>query len=124
MLDAIRGSEFRESTRERDAVRIDAPNLHPYDAKGQGADKTAWRPGSTQPGSHHFGDVNRMVDPFIARAVARLGGRQAAVMGLRYYAGLSRPETGARIGISAAAVGRSERAAIRTLRGLLGMKAA
>jgi DNA-directed RNA polymerase specialized sigma subunit len=41
------------------------------------------------------------------------------VMGLRYYAGLSRAETGARIGISGKAVERAERAAIAALQELL-----
>jgi RNA polymerase sigma factor (sigma-70 family) len=98
MLDSIRGTEFREASRERDAVRLDdailAPNLQPLAAGPQR-------------------------DPFVTRAVQQLGGRQAAVIGLRFYAGLSRAEAGARIGISVSAVGRAERAGIATLRGLL-----
>lgn len=58
-------------------------------------------------------------DPFVTRAVQRLGGRQAAVIGLRFYAGMSRPEAASAIGISLFAVARAERAAVRTLRKLL-----
>lgn len=97
MLDAIRG-QFREASRERDAVRIDEASLSPH----------------LQPTA-----ASSQRDPFVARAVEQLGGRQAAVMGLRFYAGLSRVEAGARLGVSVSAVGRAEREAIATLRGLL-----
>ena len=54
-----------------------------------------------------------------AESVEQLGGRQAAVMGLRYYGGLSQSETAATIGISKDAVARAEASAIKTLRALL-----
>ncbi|HEX4138382.1 MAG TPA: sigma-70 family RNA polymerase sigma factor [Bryobacteraceae bacterium] len=102
MLDSIRGTEFREAARERDAVRTD--ELHSDPPSGSGS-ATSWRP--------------EAADPFLTRAIARLGGRQADVIELRFRMGCSRPEAGERIGISPHAVGRAERAAIKALRGVL-----
>jgi len=100
MLDFVR-EQFREARREAGAVRIDEAGsylalAHPKPVS------------SSYP-----------TDPFVSRAVDRLGGRQAAVIGLRFYAGLTRVEAGRRLGISPKAVTRSERAAVLTLRTLL-----
>ncbi len=110
MLDWIRGPEFREATRERDAIRIDMSQDVSSGQSGQCGILPGYLP--------------KPCDPFISRAVDRLGGRQAAVMGLRFYAGLSRSETGERIGISCGAVARAERSAIQSLRELLTPRAA
>lgn len=94
MLDFVR-AQFEEAKRERDAVRIDEGKHNPI----------------TMP--------LLLPDPFIASAVQRLGGRHAAVIGLRFYSGLTRMETAGRLGISPASVARAERASIRVLRTLL-----
>lgn len=96
MLDFVR-SQFEEAKRERDAIRIDevVQNFVPAQTPAV------------------------ICDPFVAAAVDRLGGRHAAVIGLRFYSGLTRVETGRRLGISAASVARAERSSIRVLRTLL-----
>ena len=99
MLDFVR-EQFQEARREADAVRID-------EADGYLALAHPEPVSSSYP------------DPFVSRAVDQLGGRQAAVIGLRFYAGLTRVEAGRRLGISPKAVARSERASIRTLQTLL-----
>jgi RNA polymerase sigma factor (sigma-70 family) len=105
IIDAIRGSEFGHASVERDAIRIDEIESGVEFSLQAKADTST-------------------PDPFVARAVEQLGGRQAAVMGLRYYAGLSQAETGIAIGISKHAVARAEAAAIQTLRTLLMPRAA
>jgi RNA polymerase sigma factor (sigma-70 family) len=103
MLDWIR-IDFPEASRERDALRF-----------GHGPDNA-----DTCPDNKYLyvsGDLQR--DPFVARAVDQLAGRQADVVCLRFVAGMSRSEAGERLGISRDAVGRAERGAIARLRGLL-----
>lgn len=100
MLDFVR-EQFQEARREADAVRIDAGEVILLPGRG----------------NKITGPVTP--DPFVSRAVDRLGGRRAAVIGLRFYAGLTRVEAGARLGVSRKAVERAERASIRTLRTLL-----
>lgn len=96
MLDWIRGRQYREAEREQRAERFDDPdsNLQPMAAVSAR-------------------------DPFVARAVASLGGRQAAVLGLRFHAELTRREVADRLGITPWEVGASERAAIKSLRQIL-----
>jgi RNA polymerase sigma factor (sigma-70 family) len=101
MLDFVR-AQYREAKRESESIRIDDP----FFASG----------GMLQ---HPLGQRDPVNDPFLARAVSELGGRHAAVMGLRFYSGCTRIETGRRLGISARSVARAELASIRVLRTLL-----
>jgi RNA polymerase sigma factor for flagellar operon FliA len=102
MLDFVR-AQYSEAAREQTAVRIDDPLF----ASGGHQPVALGQRSGTVP------------DPFLARAVSELGGRHAAVMGLRFYSGLTRIETGERLGISPASVARAERSSIRVLRTLL-----
>src|ERR1039458_4631149 len=97
MLDLLRGREGREAKREKAAVRLDE----------QHSGEEAFRCVMTNL------SYSEPADPFVARAVQRLGGRRAAVIALRFHAGLSRAEAGQTLGISEVAVGRTERGAIK-----------
>jgi DNA-directed RNA polymerase specialized sigma24 family protein len=99
MVDAIRGCEYREASRERAAVRIDEKPL------------TIEAP--------RAGD---RVDPLLGRAVGRLPPREAAVIEMLYWRDLNQRETACALGISRHAVRRAEASALWRLGVWLGRR--
>lgn len=107
MIDAIRGREFREASRERDAVRLDAkPPI----------------------GMRERPVAAAAADPYLEKTLARelqlLPARQASLIDLRYRQELSQSQAAARLGISKSQVAREESAALKAMRARMLPKAA
>jgi RNA polymerase sigma factor (sigma-70 family) len=95
MIDAVRGREFREASRERDAVRIDSKVVAINELRTK---------------------AMPTFEPGLDRAIAVLPARQAQVIQMRYREDLSQEETAARLGISRTSVCRDEQTALAAMR--------